>query len=137
MPEREDATQFGRAHGVEMAADPKDVRAFLRRDRVIDDDAQRPANEPSLQAAEDIEPENVGAPRAAREEAMERLPMAARRNVRHDERLRHSARSVRQDPASQDDDEIRKARARHALAKAVFPKCAQADKSVVGHGLLD
>ena len=81
----------------------EDLRPLLHRERVVDDDADR-ARLRAKNPSEEMLAEQVGVPRAAREEAVERGPMPPARHVGGDERRRHRVSALRENPAAQNDD---------------------------------
>jgi hypothetical protein len=105
-------------------AEAEDLRPLLHRERVVDDDADR-ARLRAKNPSEEMLTEQVGLPRAPREEAVKRGPMPPPRHVGRDERRRDRVRALGEDPAAQNDDETDEAGTSERGSEAVFPDRAQ------------
>src|SRR5687767_7826591 len=107
-----------------MVAEAKDLRAFLHGECVVDGDSNCAARSVDDLAKHTLA-DNVGAPTAAREKSVIRLPMTAAGDIRRHQRSGHRVRSLRQHPAAEHDNEVDKTGTCQRGTEAVFPDLAQ------------
>jgi len=107
VAEAEDALTTRRPHGVEVAADPEDVRSFLGRKRIVEGNAQglvrgHAAKDP----LQELPTKLIRMPRPPREEPVERFVMLAPGHAGHNEGLGDGMSPRSQDPADKDDEHV-------------------------------
>lgn len=118
VAEAEDPVLARRADGIDVSAEPEQLRSLLRRERVVDgdpdgDDVAEEPNSPD----DDEAPEVVGIPGATREEAMVSLPVDPLGHRSDDQSLGDGVVALGQDPADDQHDEVAVARLGQGVTK--------------------